>query len=533
VLRRGLLAAVVLTLVAVAGASGDLVPQGAKLTGAGEIGQGRFGVSVALSADGRTLLVGGNTDNNNTTFGVGAAWVFTRSGGTWTQQGPKLTASDGVNLPAFGYDVALSGDGNTALIGGPGDKGNVGAVWTFTRSNGVWTQQGAKLTAAGATGPGHFGETVALSADGATAVVGAPNEGSGVMRVYTRSGASWAQQGAPLVASDGVDFVFLGQNLALAADGNTFITSGENENQAVGAAWVFTRMNGVWAQQGPKLTVATTGSFPRFGAGLALTADGNFALIGASREAGTGAIWQFARSGGMWSQQGGRLTAGDASAGAGFGGEIALSRDGTTALVAGSGEGSRGAVWTFTRNGSTYQQRGSKLVPPDLVGSNTAFGAGVALSAYGTTAVVSAPADSTARGAAWTYVVPEAETAPGAPTGVAATPGDGQATVSFAPPGSEGGAAVGVYTVTASPGGLSASGTASPVTVFGLDNGTSYTFTVTATNEFGTGPASSSTDAVVPEGDPRPHSDPPPAVPRPDTPAPASALTTRPPPPHR
>ena len=326
---RGLLIAVVVTLVAVAGASGELVPQGTKLTGAGEIGQGRFGVSVALSADGNTLLVGGNTDNNNTTFGVGAAWVFTRSAGTWTQQGPKLTAADGVNLPAFGYDVALSGDGNTALIGGPGDKGNVGAVWTFTRSNGVWTQQGPKLTATGASGPIHFGETVALSADGITAVVGAPNEGTGVMRVYTRSGTSWVQQGPPLVASDGVEFVFLGQNLALAADGNTFLTSGENENSAVGAAWVFARSNGVWAQQGPKLTVATTGSFPRFGAGLALTGDGSFALIGSSREAGTGAIWQFARSGATWAQQGGKLTAGDAGAGSGFGSEISLSRDGS------------------------------------------------------------------------------------------------------------------------------------------------------------------------------------------------------------
>ena len=187
----------------------------------------------------------------------------------------------------------------------------------------------------------------------------------------------------------------------------------------------------------------------------------------------------------------------------------------------------------FSRNGSTYQQRGRSVVPPDLVGSNTAFGAGVALSAYGTTAVVTAPADNTARGAAWTYAIPEAATPPGAPTAVAATPGDGQATVSFAPPASEGGAAVGTYTVTASPGGQSASGDASPVTVFGLENGTSYTFTVTATNEFGTGPASSSTEPVVPEGDPRPHPEPPPAAAAAgDARAARCALTTRPPPPH-
>ena len=291
----------------------ELVPQGTKLTGAGEIGQGRFGVSVALSADGNTLLVGGNSDNNNTTFGVGAAWVFTRSAGTWTQQGPKLTAADGLNLPAFGYDVASVGRREHGAHRRAGRQGQRQCRLDVHPLERRVDAARAEAYGAGASGPGHFGETVALSADGITAVVGAPNEGTGVMRVYTRSGASWVQQGPPLVASDGIEFVFLGQNLALAADGNTFLTSGENENSAVGAAWVFARSNGVWAQQGPKLTVATTGSFPRFGAGLALTGDGNFALIGASREAGTGAIWQFTRSGATWIQQGGKLIAGDAS----------------------------------------------------------------------------------------------------------------------------------------------------------------------------------------------------------------------------
>ena len=77
------------------GRVGQPVQQSPKLTGAGEIGQGRFGVSVALSADGNTALLGGNTDNNTQTFGIGAAWVFTRTGSNWAAQGPKLTASDG------------------------------------------------------------------------------------------------------------------------------------------------------------------------------------------------------------------------------------------------------------------------------------------------------------------------------------------------------------------------------------------------------------------------------------------------------
>ena len=104
-----------------------LIQQGAKLTGSGETGAGRLGVSVALSADGNTALIGGNNDNSF----VGAAWVFTRTAGVWTQQGAKLTGSGEVGGGLFGWSAAVSSDGNTALIGGLGDNGSVGAAWVF------------------------------------------------------------------------------------------------------------------------------------------------------------------------------------------------------------------------------------------------------------------------------------------------------------------------------------------------------------------------------------------------------------------
>src|SRR2546428_10346904 len=116
-------------------------------------------------------MIGGYGDHAET----GAAWVFTRSGSTW-KQGPKLTArgESPKNLPGFGfgkfgYSMALSANGNTALISGFG----VEAVWVFTRSGSTW-KQGAKLvkTKQGPEGP-HlqegFGVSVALSADGNTA----------------------------------------------------------------------------------------------------------------------------------------------------------------------------------------------------------------------------------------------------------------------------------------------------------------------------------------------------------------------------
>ena len=82
----------------------DLDRAGLKLTGSGESGAGEFGARVALSSDGNTALIGGIGDNSD----HGAAWVFTRSGSTWTQQGSKLTGSGESGEGEFGSSVALA-----------------------------------------------------------------------------------------------------------------------------------------------------------------------------------------------------------------------------------------------------------------------------------------------------------------------------------------------------------------------------------------------------------------------------------------
>jgi hypothetical protein len=121
---------------------------------------------------------------------------------------------------------------------------------------------------------------------------------------------------------------------------------------------------------------------------------------------------------------------------------------------------------------------------------------------------------------------------PGAPTGVSAVPGDGQATVSFSPPASNGGEAIASYTVTASPGGQAATGAGSPITVTGLRNGETYTFTVTAATSAGSGPASAPSAPVTPTEGGREEEPTPPVEPRPDVPDPPAITTPRPPPPH-
>src|SRR5262249_37084511 len=109
--------------------------------------------------------VGGPGDNN----AAGAVWVFTRTNGAWSQQGSKFAGAGAAGAGLQGASVGLSADGNTAIIGGPGDSGFNGAAWVFTRTNGAWSQQGGKLVGSGATGAPSEGYAVALSADGNTA----------------------------------------------------------------------------------------------------------------------------------------------------------------------------------------------------------------------------------------------------------------------------------------------------------------------------------------------------------------------------
>ena len=144
--------------------------QGPKLTGSGETGDGAFGYSVALSADGNTALIGGPCDNSN----VGAAWVFTRSGGPGRSRA-QADRQRRDRRRRFGSSVALSADGNTALIGGPATTATWGRRGCSPARAATWTQQGAKLTGSGETGAGQFGSSVALSADGDTALIGGPS----------------------------------------------------------------------------------------------------------------------------------------------------------------------------------------------------------------------------------------------------------------------------------------------------------------------------------------------------------------------
>ncbi len=381
--------------------------QGSKLTGAEQVeSYGQFGASVSLSGDGDTALIGGSGDHNLT----GAAWVFKRTGSTWTQQGPKLVASGESGKAQFGLSVSLSEDGLTALIGGPGnvegDVDGIGAAWVFTLTGASWTQQ-AKLVGEGETGGALLGWSVSISSDGDSALIGGPDDSSdtGAAWVFTRSGSSWSQQGSKLTGSDTNPAQQFGWSVAISSDGETALIGGPYEGSFVGAAWVFSRAETTWSQQGPKLTGAGEVGGGDFGESVALSGDGNTALVGGSYDNHfEGAAWAFARTESTWTQQGAKLT-GSGETGTGnsrFGTSAAISASGTTALIGGSDDNEgHGAAWVFTRSGSTWSQQ-AKLTGSTETGPS-GFGSGVALSANGSTALVGGPYNGDGVGAAWVF----------------------------------------------------------------------------------------------------------------------------------
>jgi hypothetical protein len=278
-----------------------------------------FGYSVSIS--GGTALIGAWADDDLGSSS-GSAYVFTRTGITWTLQ-QKLLASDGASDDNFGTAVALFGD--TALIGALGDDYMKGSAYVFTRSGTTWTQQ-QKLIASDGAGDDGFGSAVALHNN--TVLIGAlgDNNYKGSAYVFTRSGTTWTQQ-AKLIASDGAIQDFFGASVALEADTALIGTPGYLYNPVTGSAYVFTRAGTTWTQQA-KLLASDGAAGDQFGCAVGLS--GDTAFIGACYDSdygmATGSVYVFGRTGSSWAEQQ-KLLASDAAAGDIFGNAVAVDRN--------------------------------------------------------------------------------------------------------------------------------------------------------------------------------------------------------------
>lgn len=348
--------------------------QQAKLTASDGKSNDAFGTSVAISGD--TAVVG---NNDGAGPKGGAAYVFVRTGFTWTQQA-KLTAPDGAAANGFGSQVAISGD--TVVVGAVfGDYlgVNSGSAYVFLRSGSTWSQQ-AKLDLPEGAANEYFGGAVAI--DGDTIAIGAANAslGNGAVIVFVRSGTTWAREAR-------INSPLPGANLgnAVAISGDRVLAGADFANAPAsgsGAAIVLVRGGSGWSIEAT-LVAPDGAASDYFGNGVALA--GDTAVVGASRDdtgAGfdSGSAHVFVRSGGTWAHEA-TLTAPDAARGDGFGYSVAVT--GVTALVGApfDDEGGRanGSVWVFRRNASTWSEFGKRVAsdPPISFGE---YGASVAVS---------------------------------------------------------------------------------------------------------------------------------------------------------
>ena len=307
-----------------------------------------FGTSVALSGD--TALVDAEGKTVNGQKAAGAVYVFTRTGTTWSQQ-TELADPDAAGNDVFGTSVALSGD--TALVGDynktVAGQGSAGAAYVYTRTGTTWSQQ-AELTASDAACGDGLGISVALSGD--TALVGAAwktvsgQSYAGAVYVFKRTGTSWSQR-AELSDPHAATKDAFGSSVALSGDSALVGASGKTVSgqSGAGAAYVYTRSGTTWSQQA-ELSASDAAVDDGLGSVVALS--GDTALVGAGDksvggQSDAGAAYVYARAGTTWSQQT-ELSDPGATANDGFGWSVALS--GETALVGAPNEtvGSAGAT---------------------------------------------------------------------------------------------------------------------------------------------------------------------------------------------
>jgi FG-GAP repeat len=360
---------------------------------------------VAISGD--TAVVGAPFEDSNATIingnaasnrakNSGAAYIFVRKSGVWTQQA-YLKASDGKAGDEFGFAVAISGE--TVVIGafaktttttttGTGTTlatvtaPYTGAAYVFTRTDTTWTQQ-ATLKASNPDAYDAFGYSVAVSGD--TVVVGAIGESSatskivatkvnntlaqaGAAYVFLQSGTTWTQQ-AYLKASSPQRLSHFG--IAVAISGDNIVVGAPNESKAEGAAYVFTRSNAKWGK--PKLLKARNANAgDHFGRAVAIS--GDTLIVGAPDEAsaatkvggkqnnnrapGAGAAYLFSRTNGIWSLPV-YLKSSKSSAGDAFGSAVAV--DDELAAVGAPGEDgggkNSGAAYLFVQSDKIWDEQ--------------------------------------------------------------------------------------------------------------------------------------------------------------------------------
>jgi len=368
----------------------------AKITASDAVASDQFGTSVSISGD--TAIVGAPGDDDAGAQS-GSAYIFVRSGATWTQEA-KLTASDAAADDVFGWSVSISGD--TAIVSAIFDDdggSSSGSAYVFVKPGGGWVDstQTAKLTASDAAANDRFGESVSISGD--TIIVGAVQDDdggseSGSAYVFVKPGGGWADstQTAKLTASDAAAGDSFGQSVSISGD--TAIVGAFGVGPFTGSAYVFVKPGGGWADstQTAKLTASDAAPSDSFSQSVSIS--GDTAIVGAQGDddggSASGSAYLFVKPGGGWvdSTQTAKLTASDAAVLDQFGTSVSISGD--TAIVGAGddddGGSESGSAYVFVKPGGgwadstqTAKLTASDAAPGDLFGRAVSISGGIAI----------------------------------------------------------------------------------------------------------------------------------------------------------
>ena len=355
-----------------------------------------FGYAVSLTADGQTALVGAPDRT------VGAAYVFVKHGGKWSEQ-QEIDSPAGAAQDTYGLAVSLSGDGQTALVGAPTGDGGNGIVYSYERHGSKYVLDGQITASDGAYGD-EFGVSVSLSGLGNVALISAVDHNGyqGAAYVFVNHGTAWTEQREyqdPVAPGEAY-----GYSVSEAADGLAGVVGAPFANGGQGAAYAFSEFGS--SQQ---TLVGDPAAQPYlFGLSVSIDALGNRLLIGSpSANLGNGAAFVFGytpRSGWTDSQE---LVDGDPSGADLFGYSVALDYLGNVALIGAiERNGTAGSAFVFAGNGTLTQQR--ELAEPGAEPGDQ-YGFSTAVDALGDQLLIGAPYapyNGTSQGEAWAVANP-------------------------------------------------------------------------------------------------------------------------------
>jgi len=350
------------------------------------------GYSVAINQNDTVIVVGGYGHSSNN----GAIWIYHRIGSSWNAvQGP-LTGTGGAGGTMYqGASVDIYD--STIVVGGNFDNSNAGRVWIYDWDGVSSWYQTTTLLGTGATGAAQQGECVSIHGD--TLAFGGPTDASslGAVWVYTRSAGTWSQQGSKLVGTGYTgSVIYQGKSVCVWAD--SLAIGGFNDNSGIGAVWVFTRSAGTWSQQGSKITpTGYVGTTVYFGYSVSLERD-NLAVGAVSDNGGVGAVYFYTRSGSTWTQQQ-RLVGSNPLANQYQGFNVKLWNDYMAVGASQSASGGVGSAYVYRYSSSTWREV-RHVTGTSNVG-NSQQGMWVAI--RNRTLVVGGSSDDSNKGAIWRF----------------------------------------------------------------------------------------------------------------------------------